>query len=234
MPALIDRYAAVLLDMHRTFMFGVDRFGPEENYAATYRELGGARLSAESVNVAIRRALAKLAELYADPARAGASPTVAEVLVAVTDAPPEEHPRLAEVIASHEHGTIPEDARAAVLALCERRPVAIISDLWAPPRRWKETLRAVGIWPRLAAAVFSSEIGAVKPHRRPFEDALARLGVAPEDALMIGDNHARDVVGAANLGIDTVWIDAEAAAGARPCAPAIAAVARLADVLALP
>ena len=34
MPALIDRYAAVLLDMHRTFMFGVDRFGPGEDFAA--------------------------------------------------------------------------------------------------------------------------------------------------------------------------------------------------------
>ena len=74
----------------------------------------------------------------------------------------------------------------------------------------------------------------MKPHRRPFEVALARLGVAPSEALMIGDSYARDVVGAAALGIDAVWIDAEAAVDARPCAPAIAAVARLADVLALP
>ena len=29
-PALIDRYATLLLDMHRTFMFGVDRFGPDD------------------------------------------------------------------------------------------------------------------------------------------------------------------------------------------------------------
>ncbi|MCA9662622.1 MAG: hypothetical protein KC486_30055, partial [Myxococcales bacterium] len=102
MPALIDRYAAVLLDMHRTFMFGVDRFGPDEDFAATYRRLGGARLSATAVDAAIRGAIAALAEIYADPARAGASPTVAEVLTACTEVPPEERPRLADVIASHE------------------------------------------------------------------------------------------------------------------------------------
>ncbi|MEZ4382958.1 MAG: HAD family hydrolase [Nannocystaceae bacterium] len=233
MPALLDSYAALLLDMHRTFMFGVDRFGPGEDFAATYREHGGARLAPAAVEAAVRGALALLAERYADPRRAGDAPSVDEALRELAEVPASERPRLVEVIAAHEHGTIPEDARLAVLALCERRPVVVVSDLWAPPRRWEETLRAAGIWPRLAAAVFSSEIGAVKPHPRPFEVALARLGVAPGEALMIGDSYERDVLGATALGVDAVWIDAAASAGARPFAPARAAVAHLAEVLTL-
>ena len=38
---VLDRFKVILLDMNGTFMFGQDRFGPEEDFAATYRRLGG-------------------------------------------------------------------------------------------------------------------------------------------------------------------------------------------------
>src|SRR5512137_442530 len=39
-----------------------------------------------------------------------------------------------------------------------------------------------------------------KPNREPFEEALKRLSVLPNEALMIGDWAERDVVGAAQVG----------------------------------
>lgn len=43
MPFL-DNFSAILLDMNGTFMFGHDRFGPEEDYYATYCVMGGCAL----------------------------------------------------------------------------------------------------------------------------------------------------------------------------------------------
>ena len=40
-----------------------------------------------------------------------------------------------------------------------------------------------------------------KPHRAPFEAALRKLGVRAEDALFVGDNNDRDMLGAKKLGM---------------------------------
>jgi len=44
-----------------------------------------------------------------------------------------------------------------------------------------------------------------KPHPAPFRMVLERLGVVPEDSLMVGDWAERDVVGAKSLGMKTVF-----------------------------
>ncbi len=44
-----------------------------------------------------------------------------------------------------------------------------------------------------------------KPAPGPFRAALSHLGVAPSEALMLGDWAERDMVGAANLGMKTVF-----------------------------
>lgn len=53
----------------------------------------------------------------------------------------------------------------------------------------------------------SGEIGIGKPAARIFELALNRLGVAARDALMIGDSLNRDVGGAKNAGIASIWLN---------------------------
>lgn len=53
--------------------------------------------------------------------------------------------------------------------------------------------------------VISQEVGAAKPDPRIFEIALD--GVAPSDALMIGDSIASDILGASNAGIDSCWFN---------------------------
>jgi putative hydrolase of the HAD superfamily len=44
-----------------------------------------------------------------------------------------------------------------------------------------------------------------KPNPEPFVEALKRLGVRAEEALMVGDWAERDVVGAAQVGMKTVF-----------------------------
>ncbi len=44
-PRFIDRFEVILLDMVRTFMFDADRFSVADDFAATYRRIGGHTLS---------------------------------------------------------------------------------------------------------------------------------------------------------------------------------------------
>ena len=49
------------------------------------------------------------------------------------------------------------------------------------------------------------ETGARKPSSIPFQMALDKMGITPEEAIMIGDWPERDVVGAKKVGIRTVF-----------------------------
>jgi len=55
--------------------------------------------------------------------------------------------------------------------------------------------------------IISGDYGFGKPDPRIFELALQRLKVAPDEAVMIGDNLNRDVAGAHAAGMFTIWIN---------------------------
>jgi putative hydrolase of the HAD superfamily len=55
------------------------------------------------------------------------------------------------------------------------------------------------------AVVTFEDTGQRKPSPAPFREVLRRLGVEPRNALMVGDWAERDVVGAASLGMKTVF-----------------------------
>ncbi|MBW2495439.1 MAG: HAD family hydrolase [Deltaproteobacteria bacterium] len=63
-----------------------------------------------------------------------------------------------------------------------------------------------GFRPHLDALAISDAVGIRKPRPEIFEAVLAELGVAPEEALHVGDSLSADVGGAAPLGIRTAWI----------------------------
>ncbi len=46
----------------------------------------------------------------------------------------------------------------------------------------------------------------MKPHPSIFESALAQVGVAPADAVMVGDSLAHDIEGARQLGMRAVLV----------------------------
>ena len=65
-----------------------------------------------------------------------------------------------------------------------------------------------GVLPLLGSVVVSEAVGLRKPHPALVRLALRELGVAPGDAVMIGDHALEDVGAAVAAGVDAVWIDA--------------------------
>jgi len=53
----------------------------------------------------------------------------------------------------------------------------------------------------------ADEVGMVKPDVRLFRLAAERLGVAPERCAMVGDRYERDITGAHDAGMFTVWMN---------------------------
>jgi putative hydrolase of the HAD superfamily len=76
--------------------------------------------------------------------------------------------------------------------------LAVVSNF---DQRLVGLLAELGLAPLVDAVVYSGRAGAAKPDPRIFREAVAALGVAPEDALHAGDALSADVEGAraANL-----------------------------------
>lgn len=55
----------------------------------------------------------------------------------------------------------------------------------------------------------AAEAGVAKPHPAIFGQALAMAGVAPHQAVYVGDDPVRDIQGAASAGWRTVWFNPE-------------------------
>jgi HAD superfamily hydrolase (TIGR01509 family) len=90
--------------------------------------------------------------------------------------------------------------------------LALVSNAFDPPDLLHRDLEKLGITERLDTALFSSELGARKPDPTIFREALARLDVAPERALFVGDTLATDIAGASALGMRTcqaLWFRAD-------------------------
>jgi HAD superfamily hydrolase (TIGR01509 family) len=68
-------------------------------------------------------------------------------------------------------------------------------------------LEEVGLRPFFETVVDSAVVGSVKPDARIFQIALARLGLQPADALMVGDSPTADVHGAHALGVRAALVD---------------------------
>lgn len=66
---------------------------------------------------------------------------------------------------------------------------------------------AIGLTERIEHLVASGEVGVTKPDARIFRVACERFGVAPADALYVGDRLGTDAIGAARAGLRGVWLD---------------------------
>jgi len=102
----------------------------------------------------------------------------------------------------------------ALLEALRRRELrlALVSNTASPEWLLRPVLEDQGLVERMDAFVLSSEVGKRKPHRAMFERALSELGVAPDEALFVGDRRDADVLGAARVGMRTVqalWFRAD-------------------------
>jgi putative hydrolase of the HAD superfamily len=82
----------------------------------------------------------------------------------------------------------------------------------------RDKLARFALGPFFEVVVVEGEFGAGKPDAVVYRHALRSLGVAPADAIMVGDNLEWDVAGARAVGLAGVWID-RAGSGLPPDAP---------------
>ena len=71
----------------------------------------------------------------------------------------------------------------------------------------REKIRGADLESCFDIIVAAGDLGIAKPDQRIFHHTLQQTGVAPEKAVMIGDNLERDVVGAQQVGIRGIWIN---------------------------
>jgi len=69
----------------------------------------------------------------------------------------------------------------------------------------RNVIEATGLQDYFDVIVISEEVGIAKPYQKIFEVALAKLGVKPENAAMVGNKIDADILGANRAGMKSVW-----------------------------
>lgn len=93
-------------------------------------------------------------------------------------------------------------------ALARRFSLAVVSNFDYTPTAL-DILSAAGVAHLFRAIVVSDAVGWRKPAPAIYQEALQRLGVAPGEALFVGDRADIDVVGAQRAGLPVAWLNPE-------------------------
>ncbi len=98
------------------------------------------------------------------------------------------------------------DARNTLMTLRQRGyRLGLLSNTWWAAEWHNADLAAHGLGELLDELVYTSDLAHSKPHPSVFREVTGRLGVAPHEAVMIGDRQIDDVSGAKALGMRGVW-----------------------------
>ncbi|MEO5811035.1 MAG: HAD family hydrolase [Rhodanobacter sp.] len=92
------------------------------------------------------------------------------------------------------------DSLDALRRLARRVPLASLTN-------GNADLQRIGIHAHFACHICARDKGFAKPDPRIFLAAAAKLCVAPGNILHVGDDPARDIVGAREAGLRTAWIN---------------------------
>ncbi len=63
----------------------------------------------------------------------------------------------------------------------------------------------IGIGHLFRFTLSSAEAGVAKPHAAIFQQALAKVGVEAHEMLYVGDDPEKDIIGASQAGLRTIW-----------------------------
>ncbi len=102
------------------------------------------------------------------------------------------------------HSWLFPDSRAILDQLRPSYSLALITN--GAPDIQRDKLAGSGLEAYFPVVLVSTEAGCGKPNPAIFVRALEAFGAAPEDAVMVGDNPARDILGANRAGIRAIWI----------------------------
>ncbi len=86
-----------------------------------------------------------------------------------------------------------------------KKKICFVTDLTADIQYQK--IEKLNLHEYSEMIVTSEEAGIEKPHPTIFNLALKKLDTQPEDVCMIGDNFYKDICGAKNLHIDSIWFN---------------------------
>jgi putative hydrolase of the HAD superfamily len=209
MKRFIDDFSVILLDMMGTFMFEGDRFSPDEDYADTYRKLGGNELSGAQVQTVISEVFARMLDAYRDPARYEKFAPVAfylETLFRELDLPQSEVDLLDRVFAVHETGEIPETHAEAIRQLHQTHRLGVVSNVWCKSSLCVEEFERAGVADLFEVAVFSSDYGINKPSPLLYRKAMEHFDVDSSKIIFVGDDPGYDIAGAKGAGLAAVLI----------------------------
>lgn len=106
---------------------------------------------------------------------------------------------------AEKHATLFPETVPTLRALHNRGfTIGIISNTSNPPAAFKKALRDAGLGNYLRGALVTNRPGLCrKPCRPIFTEALSQDGVSPQNAIMVGDKHAKDIVGGRRAGMRT-------------------------------
>src|SRR2546425_4125182 len=155
--------------MNGTLMFGGDRFGPDQDYAATYRTLGGSRFAPEVVHATITACYETLEQIYNDPERCDSFPRVLDTLRTLPHAKgldERDLKLLEDVVAQHERGHVPDPYAVLLRGLARSHPLGLVANILSRKELWLEAFRRAGVLDLFAVTVFSSDGSSVKPSRK--------------------------------------------------------------------
>jgi HAD superfamily hydrolase (TIGR01509 family) len=89
--------------------------------------------------------------------------------------------------------------------LSRRSKIGLVSDTeTSSEKAVRSALKKLGLEQFFSVVITSVDIGTTKPHPDIFLKALERLAVRPQEAVMIGNDPARDILGAKQLGMVTI------------------------------
>lgn len=205
----IDQYDLILLDLMDTLMFGGNRFSAREDYAQTYRQLGGTYHADDDVQRIIEHTYAVMNSHYGNPAYyENFRPAIVYLAESLTelDLPQADLDCLHDVFAHHEMGHFPDGHCEALRTLATTHRLGVVSNLWTEKAPFIEAFRACGILHLFDALVFSSDHNMVKPSPKLFQLALTELNADPYRTLFVGDSLERDIQGAEAVGLSTVLV----------------------------
>ncbi len=100
--------------------------------------------------------------------------------------------------------TLYPETREVLEALAGRYPLGVITNF---DGRFRAIATQLDLAPFFQHVVISSEVGADKPDARIFQKAVELAGVAPGDALHVGDDRVCDWEGAATAGLQVFALD---------------------------
>ncbi len=104
-------------------------------------------------------------------------------------------------------------SRPLLRLFAQRLKIGVVSNFYGNLER---VLAEAGLTHSITMIADSGRLGLYKPDPRIFAFSLARLGVRPHEAVMVGDSLNKDCVPARALGMATVWLRYREFSGREP------------------